>query len=234
MSYFADEFNNILDIIDESNNIIRSTSLDVLLTTNPFVKQIELYHGDSYQRKQNIIYPEGINAGNRFVRPHMSSFWTPDIEYARLFGLYRLIENTSESKFALFAGDGYHIYIKDTELNNIEKLLKNKFIYIYMKIIDKNMITRGHSKYVDEFSIDVPVKPDDCIKLQWKDFKDLFYNCIVVLNNYDEDKLKNLRNDTLLGLQNTRTGLGKDIVYYSMDKQLGVVRQYKKLQKQRK
>ena len=121
------------------NSNIFNESLDTFLTTNPFKDYVTLYHGSSYQQKQTVIKPEGICAGNRFSSPHMASFWAPTFEYAELFGLFRIIGKELDY-YCGFAGDAKHIFVLPQEYSIIEKEIKNKIIWVYVKNISKSIL----------------------------------------------------------------------------------------------
>ena len=205
-------------------------SLEVKLTTSPFEKEMVLYHGSPVQDKLSIINPNSYNAGTRLSKPRMSSFWTRKFEYAKLFGLFRVI--CSELKYkCFFAGDAYHIYVRPSDYNDILRDIKSKHIWIYKKTLDKKYITGGNTYYIDEFTIDVPVKPDESIKIEYNDFIDLLKDTLIMLPDDSKETRKRISDRELKVLAKAK--LPKDIInmliYYNADDVLDKVKDYKSL-----
>ena len=215
--------------LDDSN--IFNEGLDTFLTTNPFKDSVTLYHGSSYQQKQTVIKPEGICAGNRFSSPHMASFWAPTFEYAELFGLFRVIGKELDY-YCGFAGDAKHIFVLPQEYSEIERKIKNKVIWVYVKNISKKYINAGHVRYIDEFTIPVDVKPDEAICLKWNDFKELFYDTVIKLPYKDKKDNREFLDKEYKKMQKldyVPSNLLKLFIHYNMDQTLNKVRDYKKL-----
>ena len=224
---------SFIEYCDDMMIVNEKRSIDMILTTNPFHKNIVLYHGSSYQDKQNIINPEGYCAGNRFTKPSMASFWAPTFEYAKLFGLFRVIDKCIGCK-ANFASDVYHIYVKPSEYSYIEKEIQDKVIWVYTKDISKDHVTRGHARYIEEFTIDVPVKPDKAYCLRFEDFKELFYDTVITFPSDDKDVIKKFiktETDKLLKLDNHPKNLLKLISHYNLTSTLSKVKELKQLAK---
>mgnify|MGYP000519633769 CR=1 FL=1 len=205
-------------------------SLEVKLTTSPFEKEMVLYHGSPVQDKLSIINPNSYNAGTRLSKPRMSSFWTRKFEYAKLFGLFRVI--CSELKYkCFFAGDAYHIYVRPSDYNDILRDIKSKHIWIYKKTLDKKYITGSNTYYIDEFTIDVPVKPDESIKIEYNDFIDLLKDTLIMLPDDSKETRKRISDRELKVLAKAK--LPKDIInmliYYNADDVLDKVKDYKSL-----
>ena len=225
---------NFISYCDEMQIANEKQSIDMLLTTNPFQKNIVLYHGSSYQDKQSVIKPEGYCAGNRFTRPSMASFWAPTFEYAKLFGLFRLIDKCIGCS-ANFASDAYHIYVKPSEYSYIEQEIRNKVIWVYMKDLSKDHVTRGHARYIEEFTIDVPVKPDGAQILQFNDFKDLFYSVVIKFPSDNKEDIKSLMIEEMKKMRKMDSrpkNILKLITHYNLNTTLSKVKELKTLAKE--
>ena len=214
--------------VNESKSI--KESLEVKLTTSPFEKEMVLYHGSPVQDKLSIINPNSYNAGTRLSKPRMSSFWTRKFEYAKLFGLFRVI--CSELKYkCFFAGDAYHIYVRPSDYNDILRDIKSKHVWVYKKTLDKKYITGGNTYYIDEFTIDVPIKPDESIKIEYNDFIDLLKDALIMLPDDSKETRKRISDRELKVLSKAK--LPKDIInmliYHSVDDVLTKVKDYKSL-----
>lgn len=209
-------------------------SLEVDLTTNPFEKDIKLYHGDSYQDQQSVIKPEAINAGTKLSTPRTSSFWTKSFKYAECFAIMRLIGKYLGYKEVCFDGDMYHMYVKPSNYKQIEKSIKSCHIFVYEKTMDKKMISGGHVFYGEEFTIDVPVKPDKVYRLEFNDFKDIFYDAVICYPDDSDTTINNICNKSFE--QMIKNGYKFDniikiLLYHNPKEQLRIVKKYKKLQK---
>ncbi len=225
-----DDINEACKNTDEDWSKSIKESLEVKLTTSPFEKEMVLYHGSPVQDKLSTINPNSYNAGTRLSKPRMSSFWTRKFEYAKLFGLFRVI--CSELKYkCFFAGDAYHIYVRPSDYNDILRDIKSKHIWIYKKTLDKKYITGGNTYYIDEFTIDVPVKPDESIKIGYNDFIDLLKDVLIMLPDDSKETRKRISDRELKVLAKAK--LPKDIInmliYYNADDVLDKVKDYKSL-----
>lgn len=206
-------------------------SIDTFIKTPIYEKDIILYHGTSIQDKLDIINPNSYNAGTRLSNPRMSSFWTRKMDYAKLFGLFRLIQSELKYK-AIFASDFYHIYVRPSDYNNILREIKTKHIWIYKKTLNKKYVTGGHSYYIDEFTIDVPIKPDEAIKIEYNNFIDLLKDALILFPDDSKETRKRVSDNELNKMRNNKK-LPKDILkillYYNIDDVLDTVKDYKSL-----
>ena len=187
---------------DESIN----ESLEIRLTTNIFEKEITIYHGSPF--KTSVIYPLSFNAGTKLSKPRMSSFWA-DEHTAKLFGIYRLIQNND---FIIsFTPDLNGLLVKPSDYNNIIKLLKSENIYLYEKTLDKKYVGIGHSNYFDEYTVDYPVRPDKIYVLGYNDLK-AEINSINTYNTNDNEKIYKITEKNLNIMLKMNNGIMRKII----------------------
>ena len=187
---------------DESIN----ESLETRLTTNIFEKEITIYHGSP--TKTSIIYPLSFNAGTKLSKPRMSSFWA-DEHTAKLFGIYRLIQNND---FIIsFTPDLNGLLVKPSDYNNIIKLLKSENIYLYEKTLDKKYVGIGHSNYFDEYTVDYPVRPDKIYVLGYNDLK-AEISSIDTYNTNDNEKIYKITEKNLNIMLKMNNGIMRKII----------------------
>lgn len=221
-------YDELINTYDESTII--EESLETFLRTNPFKQEITLFHGSSIQNKLNVIQPQSYNAGTRLSNPRMSSFWAPTFEYAELFGLFRLIEDVGFK--CHFAGDCYHLYVKPSDYKLIEEELKSKVIYVYEKTLNKEFITVGHSYTIDEFTIDVPITPDKTHKINYNEFKKLFYDTVICYPDDSDETRKRMNKDEFKKMsKNSKTpkNIINMMMYHNNQDTINIVKDYKKL-----
>ena len=187
---------------DESIN----ESLEIRLTTNIFEKEITIYHGSPF--KTSVIYPLSFNAGTKLSKPRMSSFWA-DEHTAKLFGIYRLIQNND---FIIsFTPDLNGLLVKPSDYNSIIKLLKSENIYLYEKTLDKKYVGIGHSNYFDEYTVDYPVRPDKIYVLGYNDLK-AEINSINTYNTNDNEKIYKITEKNLNIMLKMNNGIMRKII----------------------
>ena len=134
---------------------------------------------------------------------------------------------------ANFKADCYHILIKPSDYTNLQKLLKDKYIFVYSKELDKKFVTMGHSNYIDEVTIDVPVKPDSNTRYSYDEYKELLYDCIEVLPDDSDETRKQILADEYIKLckQSKMTNLLSILIYHDTDWNLNNIKRYKNLAK---
>ena len=168
-----------LKTYQESGDDVFEESLETFLTTNPFEKEITLYHGSS--GKYDMIKPLRINVGTRLSNPRNSSFWGTDYEWCKIYALQKLLsENGCDSLLntvmkSICPKDDVDddLIAKESDKNKIDKILRSEQIYLYTKKMPKKYLGIGHNASYPEFSIDFPVKPDNVEVLGYKDFADV-------------------------------------------------------------
>ena len=195
----AKEYN--IDISNTKVNEYLNETVETRLT-KPFIgKEITLYHGSS--EKLDIISPispdvinkkksvNGINLGTRFSKPRYSSFWCDNDVFPKIFTFHREVvnrlmekENNKEYRDVIvkyFRGDYVKekFYIRNSDKSEFLKIFKSIKIYIHKVTVDSKIVGRGHHKVNDEYSLDIPVKPDEIYDVDWND-KDIqnVYNFI--------------------------------------------------------
>lgn len=173
-------------------NINEAPRLETLLTTNPLEKEITVYHGST--EKVNIIYPKSINYGTKLSKERASSFWSPDYDFVRWFAFGKLINKLG---YRTYRGSNGNYLVRPSDYNDIIKKLKNEKLYIYEKTIPKEYLGIGHSRY-EEYTVDLPVKPDKVYTETYTKFKDL----IKSIEKLDTDDYKNSK--IVKDLKNTK------------------------------
>lgn len=195
----AKEYN--IDISNTKVNEYLNETVETRLT-KPFIgKEITLYHGSS--EKLDVISPispdvinkkksvNGINLGTRFSKPRYSSFWCDNDVFPKIFTFHREVvnrlmekENNKEYRDVIvkyFRGDYVKekFYIRNSDKSEFLKIFKSIKIYIHKVTVDSKIVGRGHHKVNDEYSLDIPVKPDGIYDVDWND-KDIqnVYNFI--------------------------------------------------------
>lgn len=187
------QVNNFIQYMEEENKRKKPVTekMDTFLTTNPFEKQITLYHGSHYGGKLDVIQPVSRNVGNRFNEPRCSSFWTTDKQLAINFAIFKLVGEVCDIN-ACYSMDGsIYTMMKISESEVINKL-KNEKVYVYTKTIDKKWIGRGHAPHMDEYTIDVPVKPDKCEEFDSSYIKDNIKGRIKYIGTDDPKEQKRI------------------------------------------
>ena len=180
-------------LLTESAMLLNET-METFLVNPLLPKQVKLYHGSS--KKLDIIYPISLNIGTRLSTSRMSSFWTIDINLAKLFAIHQVISekfgNNSCTLKPLVNDDKIWI-IKEKE-GEILSLLKKTKYYIYDKIIDKKYISRGHNAAIEEYTLDIKIKPDNVTIYTYDDIKSRLYEDVIIYVYTKEDLLSNLSN----------------------------------------
>ena len=171
---------------------INETRLETLLTTNPLKKEITVYHGSI--EKVNIIYPKSINYGTKLSKERASSFWCPSYEFVRWFAFGKLINKLG---YRTYRGINGNYLVRPSDYDDIIKKLKGGKLYIYEKTIPKEYLGIGHSRY-EEYTVDLPVKPDKVYTETYTKFKDL----IKSIEKLDTDDYKNSK--MIKDLKNTK------------------------------
>lgn len=203
---------SISEINIESSIIVdESAPLETLLTTNPFEKELTLYHG-SYL-KLDIINPTSFNAGTKLSKNRLSSFWATNYNEARMFAFFRLSE--SVGIMILFNENMDGFFIRPCDKDKLE-LLYDKKLYIYKKTLSKDYIGIGHSRYGEEYTVDLPVKPDEVHIEKYVNFKNLINN-IEYFPSDDEKEISIFYKPILNKIVNKRISLRRSLITRSFD-----------------
>lgn len=155
--------------------------LETILTTNPFQKEMTLYHGSP--EKLDIINPIGYNGGTKLSRIRMSSFWCDTTGICKVISIGRIISKYNKNLIWYGDPDCIHLLVLESERKELHKAVKNKSIFIYEKTVPKEYIGIGHSAYGIEYTIDVPVRPDSYVEYSAEDILD---EIAIYCNSIDE------------------------------------------------
>lgn len=155
---------------DIANEKIDTNILDLTLK-----KEITLYHG-AYNPNYDMILPKSLNLGNR-THPSQkdSSFWTKDFDYAVMWALdwvllHFKIPFFHDIKNRKIVMPGYLIAsdkeskIRENAYDFIIENIEDFPICVYEATVPTKLVGRGQFP-IDEYSIDVPVKPDHVYRI---------------------------------------------------------------------
>lgn len=131
-----------------------------------------LYHASPL--KLDEIKPTSWNMGNRLSpRKRKSSFWTTSLDYSVLWSLDWIILRVEDLPY-IHDIEKYKFYVPDTNLHRVENetikeslhikdwiehQLKQQPVYIYKASVPRAIVSKGQFN-IDEYTIDVPVKPE--------------------------------------------------------------------------
>lgn len=203
---------------DETNDIYKSQvnineSLETTIMTNPFKREMTLYHG-SIVGNLTTINPLSKNFGTKLSGFRRSSFWTTSLTMATHRCVYKLLRSLGYDKVVINSDLSFSV-IGDYDENEYERFLKkiqNTPFYIYEITISKKYVKCGHDKYFEEYSIDIPVKPDKCHVIPFSKYKTIVSpRMIKFTNTYDSSKLP---------YSNRDTRLFGNLLFYSDDKKM--------------
>lgn len=181
------------DDLNYSFEDIAEERLDVNILDRTLSKTLHLYHG-SYLKNLLVIAPNSMNVGNRISRgQRRSSFWTRDFDYAAIWAMdyiaWAILEipycHYIEKKYFIIPNwenkNGVHVY--DLFLKKINEMP----VYVYEAIVPTKIVSRGQLP-IDEYTVDVSVKPIKCTKIGAKEAK----KYLVVSDNDDFKSISNL------------------------------------------
>lgn len=172
----SDDGNCFFEMGDEE---VVNESMETFLTTNPFQKDITLYHGSTLDL--DVIKPLKINTGTKISSPRYSSFWGTDRFWCIAYSIQSLLNkngvitilNTVMREICKKDKVKEDLIAREKDKRLIEKILRHGEIYIYCKKMPKKYVGIGHNANYSEYSIDVPVRPDTKEVLRYNDFKDI-------------------------------------------------------------
>lgn len=134
---------------------------------------ITLYHASPLELK--VIQPNSWNMGNRLSpRKRKSSFWTNNIQYSILWSLdwvalriqnLRWVHDIEKYKFyipkgsAVKEGKNGEIVDRKSYTDCMLLLLREDPVYVYEAKIPRKIVSKGQYN-IDEYTVDVPIKPD--------------------------------------------------------------------------
>lgn len=172
----SDDGNCFFEMGDEE---VVNESMETFLTTNPFQKDITLYHGSTLDL--DVIKPLKINTGTRISSPRYSSFWGTDRFWCIAYSIQSLLNkngvttilNTVMREICKKDKVKEDLIAREKDKRMIEKILRHGEIYIYCKKMPKKYVGIGYNANYSEYSIDVQVRPDTKEVLRYNDFKDI-------------------------------------------------------------
>lgn len=197
-------------------------SVETFLTTNPFEKEIILYHGSHNPNRLNVIKPLSRNAGTRLSKPRYSSFWA-NRDFAIEFAVFKLIHDNG---FMIYYSNDNRWLIQRSKKQDIINSLKNKYIWLYSKKFKKSEVDRGHeqSDRLDEFSVDIDVIPDKTECLKFNDFKDIVLNKLYPILPDDKAKAKELALNSSLTFKGKSNSIIKNLIYHDLDTTINIIK----------
>jgi len=204
-----------------SKCIFLNETLETKLT-KPFIgKEITLYHGSN--KKFDYILPNSRNIGTKLSTFRMSSFWTTEKQIAILFAIHQILQDSGKIKSNAFDfKDNSLLIAKDMKANAI-KLLENSSIYIYEKTVPTKIIGRGNDTRINEFTVDIKIRPDKVIILNYNDFKQF-------ITYVDNEVIDKIYKDYKAGKTNIKKNgnIMEKLVFYSFKDFEKKMREFKK------
>lgn len=174
-----------LDNLNKIKNNELNESLEFKIS-NPLTSELKLYHGSA--EKLNIIKPMTINAGTRISSPRLSSFWTDSLDGAILFAAEGVINkhtklNNFEKIIHVFDLKNMKMMIDKSRKNDVIDILKKNPIYVYEKTMSSKYIGKGHNIGLHEYTLDIPVKPDNVYVLYYDNIKNIEFVDVRIIND---------------------------------------------------
>lgn len=198
--------------------------IETFLSTNPFEKNIKLYHGSPDPNLKKIS-PISNNNETRFSSMRKSSFWTANLEYAIFIGFMRNIQNLNIGHYEHMMDNCVTIITNnnDITIDEIKNRICDNYIYVYEKSIPKKYIGRGHCARQNEYSIDVDVIPDNLLKYK---VSEVFEKFTISILKEDSPDAKNYMHKNKK-FWNDRGSLINHIIYRDRDSYLKDKKKYK-------
>lgn len=137
-------------------------------------KEITLYHGSD--KKLSLIRPLTVNVGTKVSKPRSSSFWTSNINGAKLFAIESSVskyckDNNIPSFRHVFDLLNLKMFVDKSRKSEFISVLKKIPVYVYQKTMDTKYVGRGHNLPLHEYTLDIPVKPDIVHEIKYKDME---------------------------------------------------------------
>lgn len=215
----------------ESNDIANE-KLDTRILDLNFGKTMKLFHGTKY-KLTGPIKPTSVNMGNRLTSVRTSSFWTKSFEYAAFWAatwtcaICRVRECIDiDTKKVVLPG----FYIGEKTGKTLPELLKTWIdddkLYVYEATVETKYVGRGQCP-IDEYTVDIPVKPDKIHELKWNDIAkyiifakteeeyDMYLSKFTVSKSYSKSKT-NLR-EKLIFKNSDSVRLGRAEIYRKIE-----------------
>lgn len=155
-----------------NSNQIADEALDFTILDMNFDRFVTMYHGTD-QKDLRVIEPRSLNMGNRLNRKiRNSSFWCRDFQYALVWSLDWLaidlklpyIHDIEERKFIIpdWVAENKKTGKEDEAKTIMLNMLGKYPVYVYEADIPNKAIGRGQLA-IDEYTVDIPVKPKKMI-----------------------------------------------------------------------
>ena len=149
--------------------LLLDENIAVFLKSPSLSPTITLYHGSPV--KVDEIKPYGINAGTRFSKPRMSSFWCTKKVAPLMFAIVRKLDDVLPDTIAIVNSTVDGVDIELESKTDVLRILKQSTFYVYEKTIDRKLVDIGHAPNIGEFTVDLPVKPDKVYSYSYKEFE---------------------------------------------------------------
>lgn len=144
-------------------------------------KEITLYHGTNKKIPNKIIDPKygSVNVGTKLSHPRYSSWWVDDEFFALTVGLYSTFSKALNIKMNKISYEYINIdfeneviYVNKDNIKEVMRIINNSERYVYIATVTTSIVGRGHNINIDEYTIDVPIKADQEIKIDYNLLKD--------------------------------------------------------------
>ena len=162
--------NSFINFCDDM--IIANEKLSTRILDRTMKKYMTLYHGT--KTKFDMIKATSVNLGNRLDAGSISSFWTNDFTYAKVWALdWRMADgwyahDIDRNKFLVRTPDGYEDYLLDTFSETLDK----NPVYVCEAKIPIRYIGRGQMT-INEYTVNHDVIPNKWHEIKWKDAQDV-------------------------------------------------------------
>lgn len=218
-------------------------SLETSLT-RPFIgNNVTLYHVS--RDKLTVINPAKskiINAGTKLSNPRLSTWWVRDPYYAicvfdcLLYDLFKyglkattnIDEVSFKNQLNSFWSPDYDrkvLYVnqdyKHLLLTSYNRIPSNKKRYLYTVTVPKKIVGRGHNIELDEYTLDVPIKPDKC--------EEITMDHLLPYIEWKDGTYISLRNVRVDVRQTYKPTIMDKLIYHDNDKMREIRKQYKNL-----
>lgn len=175
--------NDFLNFCDQME--IAEEKLDTVVLDGFGDPYITLYHASPL--KLTVINPTSWNIGNRLSpKTRKSSFWTNNMNYSILWALDWVAMRISGMPFVHDLRN-YKFYVSKECYIEIHKgktkiimeakrwmlsSLKKQPVYVYEAKIPRKIVSKGQFN-IDEYTVDIPVKPSNCYVITQKEASDV-------------------------------------------------------------
>ena len=200
-----------IDNVHDLNCANESALMERSLYSN---KDYQLFHG-AYNGSYKVIENNSPNNGKKYEKIRTSSFWFLKEEYAAMFATGELLQKESNSEIYILIDNDMKCLVNELMRDQAEKILKNGKCYIYSKTVSGKYITGGQGKCFPEYTLEFPVKPDNCREVSLSEKNS---SVKYVSEEYIQDIIKKYKTNKMYYGSNLATRIIDNIIYDNHDK----------------